>query len=581
MSLAIYLGTTQATPDLPVRWHLGIVLIVAMDSGAIRSLVVLPSCVMDPSLFLSAVCLGVANHAILNRFEPRGANAPFLFLTIQPMVLLLFFGGAFSPARLMWTYVVFLASISLSIVAYRLSPFHPLAQFKGPTIGKVSKLWGLWIAWRGYQYLYHKRLHDKYGPWVRIGPNELSVNDAHAVSQILSVGGLDKGRFYEAERHPSTPPSIVALSGEAHAAKRRVWNRAMTSASMREYEPRVAQRATRLISRLGDENGTVDLVAWFSLFALDLMGDLAFGGGFEMLEDGEDVAGVKDKIALFMASASLAGQIPWIVPTLQLLPQVGRVIQEFNEFGQGLAIQRVVRGGSGVKDLWYHLADEAGLEKVQPILEDSAADGIVAIIAASDTTASALSSLVWFLLSSPEYYRRVQLELDTVFVDGDDPLDVSKHAQLRFLSACINETLRLHPPTPSIGTRQVEPTSAGRTFAARFIPAGTSMYTPPYALHRNPAYFFPHPDQFVPDRWLPESNFAKHDTAAFIPFSLGSANCVGQKFAKRQLMMVTSLLLKSFNLRFAVGFDSEAWPGHIRDYFVATRGPLLVDLTPR
>ncbi|KAJ7681760.1 hypothetical protein B0H17DRAFT_1205572 [Mycena rosella] len=46
-----------------------------------------------------------------------------------------------------------------------------------------------------------------------------------------------------------------------------------------------------------------------------------------------------------------------------------------------------------------------------------------------------------------------------------------------------------------------------------------------------------------------ESNFAKHDTTAFIPFSLGPANCVGQKFAKRELMMVTSLLLKSFNLR--------------------------------
>ncbi|KAJ7509630.1 cytochrome P450 [Mycena galericulata] len=217
-------------------------------------------------------------------------------------------------------------------------------------------------------------------------------------------------------------------------------------------------------------------------------------------------------------------------------------------------------------------ADEPGLEKEKPTLESSAADGIVAIVAASDTTAHTLSSLIWFLLSNPEYYQRVQLELDGVFVDGDDPLDVSKHQQLVLLSACINETLRLPPALPSIGTRHVHLNSAGgRTIAGRFIPEGTNIYTPPYSLHRNPDYFFPYPHQFVPDRWLPGANFEKHETSAFIPFSSGPANCVGQKLAKRELLMVISLLLKSFHLRFAEGFDSEAWPTHIHDFFVATR----------
>ncbi|KAJ7499558.1 cytochrome P450 [Mycena latifolia] len=481
----------------------------------------------------------------------------------------------------MWAYAVFLSSMGVSIVAYRLSPFHPLAKFKGPTTGKVSKLWSLWIAWRGYQYLYLKELHDKYGPYVRTGPNELSVNDAAATSHILNFGGLNKARFYESVRPPSAAPNLIELTGEAHAAKRRVWNRAMTSASLREYEPLISTRANQLVRRLAEQNGNVDLVAWFDFFSLDLMGDLAFGGGFELLRDGKDLAGTGERMRMFTVAASLSGQIPWILPTLHLLPQVGRTIREFNHFAQGLAIQRMEKGGSGIKDLWYHLADEAGLEKVKPTLENSAADGVLAIVAASDTTASTLSSLVWFLLSNPEYYQRVQLEIDTVFVEGDDPLDVSKHEELHFLSACINETLRLLPPLPSNGPRQVDPQSGGRTIAGRFIPEGTTIYTPPYALHRNPAYFSPHPDQFVPERWLSGSNFKKHDTFAFIPFSLGPANCVGQKLARRELMMVISLLLKSFHLQFADGFDSAAWPRLIRDYSVTTRGPLLVNLTPR
>jgi cytochrome P450 len=103
---------------------------------------------------------------------------------------------------------------------------------------------------------------------------------------------------------------------------------------------------------------------------------------------------------------------------------------------------------------------------------------------------------------------------------------------------------------------------------------------PAYSLHRNPDYFS-HPDQFLPQRWLPESKFEKHDTSAFTPFSLGPANCVGQKFAKREIFMVLSLLFKSFDLRFAEGFDSDAWPKNMQDFFVLTRGPLLVNLTPR
>jgi hypothetical protein len=108
------------------------------------------------------------------------------------------------------SYAVFLSSLSVSIAAYRTSPFHPLAQYPGPTIDKVTKLWGLWKASQGYKHLYTKELHDRYGPYVRTGkwpgsnkasadllpagPNEISVIDAPAASQILNFGGLEKGR---------------------------------------------------------------------------------------------------------------------------------------------------------------------------------------------------------------------------------------------------------------------------------------------------------------------------------------------------------------------------------------------------
>ncbi|KAJ6460905.1 high nitrogen upregulated cytochrome P450 monooxygenase 2 [Mycena sanguinolenta] len=385
-----------------------------------------------------------------------------------------------------YTYVVFLGSLTLSIIVYRLSHFHPLAQYPGPAIAKVTKLWSFWKTTQGYKYLWHKELHDKYGPFVRTGPNEISVIDAPAVCQILNFGGSRRdGVNYESARHKDTPPAIVCLSGEARTAKRRP--------------------------------SSVDLVHWLDLFAYeslsfplvsaltnrryDLMGDLAFGGGFEMLRDERDLDGV------------------------------GERIRGYTKYD-----------GS--------LADESDLEKEKPTLKTSAVDRVVAVVAASDTTTPALSSTVWFLLSNLDYYRRVQQEADTV-----------------------NEALRLHPPLPSNGPRQVHLNQPGRTIAGRFIPEGTSVYTPAYSLHRNPEYFSPHPDKFLPERWLPDSKFEKHDTSAFIPFSLGPANCVGQKFAKREMLMVLSALFKTFDMRFAGGFDSEAWPVGMQD-FLSSRADL-------
>ncbi|KAF8184050.1 cytochrome P450 [Mycena galopus ATCC 62051] len=532
------------------------------------------------SLPIWAAILGLINHGFFNRYEPSDANIPLLLLAAQPVSLLVFIGGPFSFIRLVWTYLVFLGSLSLSIVAYRLSPFHPLAQYPGPAIGKATKLWGFWKAFQGYKHLYHKKLHDKYGPYVRIGPNELSVIDTVAVGQILSHGGLEKGRYYENGRDSSTEPSLVSSIGETHAAKRRVWNRAMTASALREYEPLVAKRTSQLVSCLKDHK-TVDIVCWFDLFSLDVTGDLAFGGAFEMMRDGQDADGLGARIKGFMMVSDLCGQIPWIINTIQLFPQVQRTIQEFNKFRQGLAIQRMRNGAIGAKDLWYYLADEVGLEKQRPTLESSAAEGILAVIAASDTTAITLSSLVWSLLSYPEHYRRVRQEVDSVFREEDDPFDVTKHQELHFLSACINEALRLHPPLPSKGgTRQVRLDQPGRSFAGRYFPPGTSVSTPTYSLHRNPEYFSL-PDQFIPDRWLPDSKLEKHDMSAFIPFSLGPANCVGQKFAKYELLTVASFLFKSFDLKFADGFDFGAWPMSMQDHFIVTRGPLLVNLAPR
>ncbi|KAK6978123.1 cytochrome P450 [Favolaschia claudopus] len=551
---------------------------------------------------LSSSVSRLLNHLYFNQHEPQSAILPFVLLVIEPPALLALIDGAnstsFNGLRLLYTYAIFLSSLSLSIILYRISPFHPLAQYPGPLISKATHLWDFWKAYGGRKYLYHSRLHEIYGPYVRTGPNEISVTDITAVTQILRHGGLDRGRFYDRVGQDHIPPSIMNALGEVHAAKRRVWDRALNPVAMRDYEPLIVKRTTQFVSRLA-EHGTVDIGCWIDMLTLDIMGDLIFGGGFEMLRAGRDVNRVGERIRGFARGVNLLGQIPWIMKPVGFIPHVGQAVNEFDKFAQDLAIQRAKNGAAGGKDLWYYIADEAELEKEKPTLENAARDAFVAVIAASDTTAYTLTSAIWLLLSNPECYQRVQQEIDSVIANGDDPFDAEKHRELHYLSGCMfakpatspilplilfwtrNETLRLHPALPSNGgTRQVRLEQPGRFIAGRYFPPGTSVSVATHSIHRNPDYFS-HPNQFLPERWLPDSKLEKHEPSAFIPFSLGPANCAGQKFAMREMFGVLCVLFRSFEMKFADGFAGEEWPGSFKEIFIVARGPLMVTLDPR
>ena len=107
---------------------------------------------------------------------------------------------------------------------YRLSPFHPLAKYPGPTIAKASKLWGSYHSATGNIHRCYKSLHERFGDVVRvgkylrrmvlplrvkmygrspsfIGPNELSIRDSSLIHPVLGKGGLPKGpRAYMVSR---------------------------------------------------------------------------------------------------------------------------------------------------------------------------------------------------------------------------------------------------------------------------------------------------------------------------------------------------------------------------------------------
>ncbi|KAL4622360.1 cytochrome P450 4V2-like [Arapaima gigas] len=159
-----------------------------------------------------------------------------------------------------------------------------------------------------------------------------------------------------------------------------------------------------------------------------------------------------------------------------------------------------------------------------------------------DTTAASINWALHLLGSHPDVQRKAQHELHEVFGASRRPVGMDDLRRLRYLECIIKECLRLFPSVPLFARHICED-----CYISGFkVPKGVNAVIIPFALHRDPRYF-PDPEAFCPDRFLPENSAGRHPFA-FIPFSAGLRNCIGQRFA----MMEEKVMLASILRRFQV-----------------------------
>uniref|UniRef100_T1J573 Cytochrome P450 n=1 Tax=Strigamia maritima TaxID=126957 RepID=T1J573_STRMM len=165
------------------------------------------------------------------------------------------------------------------------------------------------------------------------------------------------------------------------------------------------------------------------------------------------------------------------------------------------------------------------------------------MIAGHDTTTVSISWTLFLLGHNQDIQIKVHKELDSIF--GDDQ---SKHAtiddlkRMKYLDCVIKESQRLYPSVPILG-REVK---TDTIIDGKTVPSGAQILISPYFLHRDPVVF-PNPEIFDPSRFFPENSLSRNPFA-YIPFSAGPRNCIGQKFAMLQLKVILSRVLRSFTI---------------------------------
>ncbi|GMS91676.1 hypothetical protein PENTCL1PPCAC_13851 [Pristionchus entomophagus] len=169
-----------------------------------------------------------------------------------------------------------------------------------------------------------------------------------------------------------------------------------------------------------------------------------------------------------------------------------------------------------------------------------------------DTTGSAMGFTIWFLGQYPECQKLLHEEIDSVF--GDDPMRDPTEADLRrlpLLERCIKESLRLMPSVPFFA----RVLSHDLEVDGVTLPKNLAVAVSPWISHRDPEHW-ERPEDFYPDHFLPEK-VAVRDPYAYVPFSAGPRNCVGQKFAIAEEKTVLSWFFRRYSVE-----SAEPFPGN-------------------
>ena len=182
-----------------------------------------------------------------------------------------------------------------------------------------------------------------------------------------------------------------------------------------------------------------------------------------------------------------------------------------------------------------------------------------------DTTATALLWVFYYLGKFPKFQEMCRKEV--MGCVGENTLTIEDLSQLEFVSMFIKESLRLHPPVYAVARDTEYPI----TIDGYELPKGTLVQMSFSQLHLN-AEFWPDPFTFDPYRFSSE-NLQKVNPYAYLPFSVGERNCIGQNFAMHEMKSVVSIVLKKYEIELHPSI-SETSIIHKRDILFKPETPL-------
>lgn len=191
---------------------------------------------------------------------------------------------------------------------------------------------------------------------------------------------------------------------------------------------------------------------------------------------------------------------------------------------------------------------EVGKAKVKRVWEDDdiTAQCFIFFFAGFETVSTAMTFMAYELLKNQDIQKKLQDEIDEVNAElKGEVLTYERLQKMKYMDQVLSETLRCHPPVGIVDRVCVKDYVIEYDGKKVDIESGRSFFIPIYSLHHDEKYF-PDPERFDPERFS-EENKDKINRDAYMPFGIGSRNCIGSRFALMEVKNIFYYLLLNFN----------------------------------
>ncbi|RWA09888.1 hypothetical protein EKO27_g5205 [Xylaria grammica] len=458
----------------------------------------------------------------------------------------------------------------LLLVTYRLY-WSPIAKFPGPKLAASTYWYEAYydfLSNGGGQFAFRiKKMHEEYGPVVRITPNELHIDDPEYYDVVFCNSQpsrpIDKmERFRYRLNHPDSTLSTV--KAEDHKVRRSAIASFFSQSRVRSYNDdlqNIIERVSRKIATEFKGTGRVIMVnhMWASLTA-DMIMELTFGYSSNMSEAPDFLSPMPQATSNFAFLAHYATHFPIIGMVIKFLPDrvlevlvpaakpLLRFRREMRRYLREIISRKDTNTPKTGKTNIFHEILESNLPPQDKSLERLTQEAMLVNGAAIETTAWTLTVATFHILFNPDIHSRLKCELEGAMRDPKKILPWNDLQKLPYLNATVMEALRL-----SFGSVQRLP-RVNRLFGLKYheleIPPNVPIGMDAFHMHMNER-IFPEPLSFRPERWLDDPkgpNELKPLSHYLVSFSRGARGCLGKHLAMMELHVALATIFRRHDL---------------------------------
>nr|DAB41788.1 TPA_inf: cytochrome P450 CYP332A2 [Heliothis virescens] len=417
-------------------------------------------------------------------------------------------------------------------------------------------------AWDVFYDLSKKYKCDYFGIFLSWKP-ALVINSKELAKKVLvkeNDSYQDRYISSGAEDDPLGALNLFTIKSPQWMQIRHEITPTLTSMRLKAITEIMNSNATEVVNRIQkdhvDSNKPVDLKNLFSMYTSDTIAYNVFGIRVSSLKElTSPVLAITRYMIRWNFWRGLEFTLFFLLPAVAKFFRMKLLSHTANEYIKKLyhevVAEREKTGQTGDKDLVSHLLKSNANSKLPAESGSQYAEKLMMaqagffILGAMETSSTTMSYILYELAHHPDEQEKLYEELSAALNEsGKDVLDYDDLLKVKYLTACIHETLRLHPPVPHLDRMCNKKCQLTDELT---IEAGTPVFVNVVSIHYNGDYY-PDPEQWRPERFNDSTDTDNHDFT-FIPFGDGPRFCIGKRYAMMQIRAVIAQIIKKYRIK--------------------------------